>query len=274
MEEHKEEVYERIPWEAMGQPGGDKQWWILGLAAAIVAGALGYSFMSNRPAPLAEAAVEQSIPDVSTPPNVEPAPAAVTPVAPPAAPTAVAEADLFAAAPLSLATSAENHAVWFVREYLASDGSGTEDPVLRQLLPADLPVPVGDALVFVEWAGVRSSEEVAPGRFRVDVIARYLEAAVGEEYQRADPVQISVEVDMTSASPTIASAPTIAAPLTDPAPPLGIGAVPEAVAASAIESVPGAEVLGGIQAADGSWNVVLVVTTDGINRPVSLSVGQ
>ena len=52
MESERNETYERIPWETLDEKKPDRQWLMMAVAGAVVLGAIAYSFMSNRPAPV------------------------------------------------------------------------------------------------------------------------------------------------------------------------------------------------------------------------------
>ncbi|MGH8951872.1 MAG: hypothetical protein ACRDX9_10630, partial [Acidimicrobiia bacterium] len=144
MEPERNEVYERIPWETLEEKKGDRQWLMFGLAGAIVLGALAYSFMSNRPAP-----VPVDTTTVTTPGVAEEAPSPVTtappvPALPPTAstvPVVTAEADLYAVHPERVIDKVAAHAEWFVTEFLTVDGSEEGRASLTALMPAGVPLP-------------------------------------------------------------------------------------------------------------------------------------
>ncbi len=269
MDEKNQEVYERIPWESLEKQGGDRQWLVLGIAGAVVAGSLGYSFMSNRPAPLppppSEAAAEAAPPATTLAPV---APASVPPPAQPA-PSLVAEADLYAVDPDSLAAEAAAHARWVVREFLASDGSA-EHGILRSLLPADIPLPSPPegVLVFVEWVDSVGIEEVDVGTYRVSVLARYMVSVDGGDYQRVDPEIFTLDIGMTEGMPRLLGAPVVEAVDSPATAGIGLATVPDHVAAG-VESVrPGSEIVGGYLDPSGMWNVViLAIGPGGVVRP-------
>lgn len=273
MDEKNQEVYERIPWETLEKQGGDRQWLILGIAGAVVAGSLGYSFMSNQPAPLppppTEVATAVTVPSTTLAP--------VAPVAPPPqpAPSVVTEADLYAVDPDRLATEAAAHARWVVREYLAQDGS-SEQGVLRGLLPADVPLPSTPegVLVFVEWVDSTGVEEVDVGTYRVDVLARYMVSADGGDYQRVDPEIFTLDIEMTDGYPRLLGAPGVRAIDSPTTAGLGLGGVPDAVAAEVEALRPGSEIVGGYVDQGGTWNVVVLATgPGGVIRPETVPIG-
>lgn len=61
MDQERHEVYERIPWERLERPSGDRQWMLIALAAAVAVGALAFSFMKNQPATTADVVVSEPI---------------------------------------------------------------------------------------------------------------------------------------------------------------------------------------------------------------------
>jgi hypothetical protein len=267
MDEKNQEVYERIPWESLEKQGGERQWLILGIAGAVVAGSLGYSFMSNRAAPLpppptGAAAIAEAPATTFAP--VAPVPA---PAQPP--PSVVTEADLYAVDPEHLASEASAHARWVVREYLASDGS-TEQGLLRNLLPADIPLPTTPegVLVFVEWVDSVSVAEIAVGTYRVEVLARYMVSADGADYERVEPELFTLDIAMTDGIPRLLGAPAVQAADSEVTAGLGLGSVPDAVAASVEALRPGSEIVGGHIDQGGTWNVVILATgPGGVIRP-------
>lgn len=274
MEEKREEIYERIPWETLQNPRSDRQNLIIGLAVAVVAGALVYSFVANRSASSPAAVVA---PTTVTAPLVAspPAPAASAPVAPPSSvPESIAEADLYAIAPTDLANAAVAHAEWFVFEYLTVDGSG-ESSILRQLLPEAIPLPVAPqgSLVFVEWVGALEVQEVQAAVFSVEVLARYMVAEDGQDYRRVEPEVVTVTVAITESGPQVSSAPSFQTLAITPAPASGLGDVPAHIADLVIGSHPDATIIGGVEGDGGAWEVVVVEPGPrGWLRPVSLVV--
>jgi hypothetical protein len=273
MDEQNQEVYERIPWETLEQRGRDKQWVMLGVAAAVVAGSLGFTFMSNRsippPSPVSTVADSAS----PTPSTLAPAPPAAPLPGP--APSVVAEADLYAVDPDRLRSAAAAHARWVIREYLAHNGSLDENMILRSLLPTDVPLPSlpEGVLVFVEWVDSVSVEEVDVGAYRVEVLARYMISTDGGDYQRVDPELFSVEVGVVDGEPHLLSAPSaipLEAVVTDG---LGLDAVPDEVAANVETLRPGSQIVGGQIDGSGTWKVVVVASgPGGILRPETIVV--
>ena len=277
VEQERNEVYERIPWETLEEKKSDRQWVLYGVAGAVVLGALAYSFMSNRPAPIPVANV--SVPQVETAVDSTPAPAmSSTPALPPtlaAAPVVTAEADLYAEHPERLIDRVAAHAEWFVAEYLTVDGSEQGRETLSALMPVGVPLPTAPegTRVFVEW--VRASEivEIAPLTFEATVMARTLAAGGEEVYERQAPLEVTVEVSVSTGAPQVVLPPEVASPIAGPAHDSTIAEVPEEVAAAALELSGGSEVIGGVPSASGGWRVVtLAVGPDGVSRPVTVEV--
>lgn len=272
MEEKNQEVYERIPWETLEKQGGDRQWLVLGIAGAVVAGSLGYSFMSNRPVlpepPPTEAAAAVTAPTTTL--------AAVPPAPAPAqtAPSVVTEADLYAVDPDRLKAEAAAHARWVVREYLTQDGS-SESGFLRALLPADIPLPSTPEglLVFVEWVDSVRVAEVDVGTYRVDVLARYMVSSDGGDYQRVDPELFTLDIGIADGIPRLMGAPTVKGVDSPATGELVLGAVPDAVAAGVEALSPGSEIVGGYVDPGGIWNVVVLASgPGGVLRPETVSI--
>jgi len=274
MESERNETYERIPWETLEEKKPDRQWMMMAVAGAVVLGALAYSFMSNRTAPvpvvstLAAAAPETSA--VASPvPQAVPPPVATT------APVVTAEADLYAVHPERVIDRAAAHAEWFVAEYLTMDGTEEGRAALMALLPAGVPMPAADegTRVFVEWVRATSVEEVGQLVYRVTVLARSLAAEANAEYRRQAPLQVDVEVSMAGDAAQVVMAPRVSPAHPGPAHQLALVTVPEEVGAAALEQSGGSEVVGGMQTPDGGWQVVvLAATPDGVVRPVSVPI--
>jgi len=275
MDEQNQEVYERIPWETLEQRGKDKQWLMMGVAAAVVAGSLGFTFVSNRPTLPPAPVTTAAYPGPSLPSALAPAP----PVAPPpeTAPSVIAEADLYAIDPERLTSAAAAHARWVIREYLAHDGSTDENATLRSLLPTDVPLPSPPegVLVFVEWVDSISVEELDVGEYRVEVLARYMVSADGGEYQRVEPELFSVEIGVVEGVPYLLSAPSVRPLETVVTQGLGLGAIPDEVAASVEALRPGSQIIGGHTDASGVWDVVILAQgPGGVLRPETIVVGS
>ena len=270
MERERNEVYERIPWETLERKGGDRQWWMIAVAGAIVLGGLAYSFMSNRPIPLEPTAGVVSTVAAQTVGTVPP-----PPIPTPSSPTVVAEADLYAIDPERLLDQATAHAEWFVAEYIGVDGSEESRATLGSLLPAGIPAPAApeSTRVFVEWVRAVSVEEIAPLRYRIGVLVRSLVAQGEEAYRRLPPMLATVEVNVAESGPRIVLPPTLS-PLTPPEQePLTLAQVPAEVQEAATTASGASEVLGGVQDAAGGWQVVVVAPgPDGVSRPTTVNV--
>lgn len=267
MEPERDEVYERIPWETLERPSGNRQWMIYAVCGAVVLGALAYSFVLNRP-------VVQPVPEAHTPVSSVPAtsalPAAAAPPSTTASPVVVAEADLFAVDPERIIQSAATHAEWLAVEYVSSDGGAEE--TLAALLPVGSPLPVTPegTQVYVDWAGIRSVSQIGPSSFQVEVLVSSLVAngEGGFVRQPALLVGVPVEVD-EEGSVRATSVPSLAEASMPPAVELGLTEIPAEVASALPD---GAEVVGGRQTVDG-WEVVMMMPGgDGVSRPVSVEV--
>ncbi len=278
MEPERNEVYERIPWETLEENKGDRQWLMFGLAGAIVLGALAYSFMSNRPAPVPVATTT-----VTTPGVAEEAPSPVTtaptvPALPPTAstvPVVTAEADLYAVHPERVIDKVAAHAEWFVTEFLTVDGSEEGRASLTALMPAGVPLPAAaeGTRVFVEWVRATGVEEIAPLTYRVTVLARSLAAQDDAAYQRQAPLELAVDVSLVEETPQVVTAPQIRPAASGPPHQLALAQVPEEVGSAALQQAAGTEVVGGIQTPDSGWQVVVLAPTpDGVSRPITVVV--
>lgn len=273
MEDKREEIYERIPWETIENPRKDQRTLVIGLAAAVVAGALVYSFMS-RPA-IEPTSIQPGVTEARPEPEPTPIPVpTLPPVAPaPTTPSNISEADLYAVAPETLRSVASAHAEWFVIEYLSYDGS-SDDANLRALLPGDIPLPSAppDTLVFVEWVGAMAVEEVEVGRYRVEVVARYMVAPDGQTFQRVPPEVLVVDVVVDDSGPHVTTAPA-AAPLTPlPASSAQLAEVPTEIAAKVSDAYPGSEIVGGKPGESGWMVVILNQAVGGVIRPESVLI--
>jgi hypothetical protein len=272
MERERNEVYERIPWETLERKSGDRQWWMIAVAGAIVLGALAYSFMRNRPISVPAAPVEAVATTLAAAPA---ATAAAPPIAGPSSPTVVAEADLYAVDPERLVDQATAHAEWFVAEYIGVDGSEESRATLASLLPAGVPPPIAQesTKVFVEWVRAVTLEEMSPLHYRVGVLVRSLVAQGEEIYHRVPPMLVTVEVLVAEDGARVVLPPTLA-PLPTPEPePLALVEVPPEIQEAAMASSGATEVIGGIQTAAGDWQVVVVAAgPDGVARPTTVNV--
>ena len=274
MDPERNETYERIPWETLEEKKPDRQWMMMAVAGAVVLGALAYSFMTNRSAPmLAASTVATAVPE--TIPVASPVPDAVAPPVATTAPVVTAEADLYAVHPERVIDRAVAHAEWFVAEYLTVDGTEEGRAALTALLPAGVPLPaaVEGTRVFVEWVRASEVEEIGQLVYRVTVLARSLAAAANSEYQRQAPLQVEVDVSVAGDAPQVVMAPRVSPAQPGPTHQLTLVTVPEEIGAAALQQSGASEVIGGIQTPDGGWQVVLLAATpDGVSRPVSVSV--
>ncbi|HSK06350.1 MAG TPA: hypothetical protein VK990_02435, partial [Acidimicrobiia bacterium] len=142
------------------------------------------------------------------------------------------------------------------------------------LMPAGVPLPAAEegTRVFVEWVRASTVEETAPLDYRVTVLARSLAARSDEVYQRQAPLELTVEITLVDGTPQVVAPPQVRSASAGPASEMTLGTVPEQVGAAALELAGGTDVIGGVQAPDGGWRVVVLVTTpDGVSRPVSIS---
>jgi hypothetical protein len=92
MEPERHETYERIPWETLEEKKPDRQWLMMAVAGAVVLGALAYSFMSSRTAPVpVTSSVASADPEITVAP---PLPRSVAPALASTTPIVTSEADL------------------------------------------------------------------------------------------------------------------------------------------------------------------------------------
>jgi hypothetical protein len=272
MDRERNEVYERIPWETLERKGGDRQWLMIALAAAIVLGALAYSFMSNRPAEVPVDTLAGAAPTVA---DSQVGTAPPPPIVTPSSPTVVAEADLYAIDPERLLDQATAHAEWFVAEYIGVDGSEESKATLGSLMPAGIPAPVApeSTRVFVEWVRTVSVAEIAPLHYRVGVLVRSLVAHGEEAYRRLAPMLATVEVSVVENGARIVMPPTLSVVTPLEPEPLSLTEVPVEIQETALTASGATEVLGGLQGATGEWQVVVVAPgPDGVSRPTTVTV--
>lgn len=269
MEQERDEVYERIPWETLEKKGGDRQWLVYAVAGAVVLGAFAYSFTRNQPpppaAPVAESPVDSTVPATTD------STATVSPPSTVASPVVVAEADLYAVDPERLIDQVAAHAEWFAVEYMSFDGTEESAAILEGLLPSGVPLPQGDEgrQVFVDWAGAASVTQVAPVTFEVEVLVRSLLSEDGAAFVRQRPLRLGVDIEIgEDGMPRVAQPPAVTAVEVSPAEEIGLGPVPEEVTGAL--TVEG-EVVGGRQDASGQWEVVVMTPgADGVTRPVTV----
>lgn len=267
MEPERTEVYERIPWETLEKRGNDRQWMVYAVAGAVTLGALAYSFTRNQPLPSAsaDAPVATTVPAATVTSNMGSTPSTMT------SPIVVAEADLYAVDPERLIDQAGSHAEWFAVEYVSIDGSEESRETLSSLLPSGVPLPVSTegVQVFVDWAGTQAVTQTGPLSFDVEVLVRSLSSAEETGFVRQAPLLVGVEVEIgEDGLARVVAAPTVRpAPTGEPAA-VSLVELPPEVAAL-IEGQ--GEIVGGLQLADGSWEVVVMAEGgDGVRRPVTL----
>lgn len=266
MEQERHETYERIPWEALDRRRPDPGRLVIAGAVAVALGALAFSFMRSRPMAPPETVAQSTLPATT---------ATVTTAAVPP-PMVVAEADLYAVDPGSLADAAAAHAEWFAVEYVSVDGSEASRATLASLLPAGLPLPEAPegVQVFVDWAGAVSVTETAPFTYEVEVLVRSLVSGSEGVFVRQPPRRLLVEVAIgPDGSPRVTRPPTVAVAAEPTAPqPIPLGTVPDQIRAELDAS--GASVVGGEPLPTGGWRVVVMAEdTDGVRRPRTVLVG-
>ena len=276
METERNEVYERIPWETLESKGRDRQWWMFALAGAIVLGALAYSYMSNRPVPVAAQPTVEVPSTVADPATPDPLPRTIPPPVPDVGgPVVVAEADLYAVAPERLLDQATAHAEWFVSEYIGVDGSEESARALSALMPAGVPAPQppDSTRVFVEWVRAIGIEELEPLNYRVTVLIRSLLATGEDPYRRQAPFTATVDVRISETGAQVVLPPVLA-PVSNAEPmPLALLPVPAEVEAAATSASGASEVMGGVQSPAGGWLVVVSAPgPDGVTRPMTVPV--
>lgn len=267
MDDERDEVYERIPWDTLEKRGGDRRWIVYAVAGAIALGALAYSFVRNQPVPPAAPVAEAGTTTVPTPPTTAPPPEPGSTVA---GPIVVAEADLYAINPERLLDQAVTHAEWVAVEYVSFDGSERSETTLAALLPSgpDLPRAPEGTRVFVDWAGATQVETAGPMSFEVSVLVRSLSASGDDRFVRQPPRIVVVPVEVDETGPRATGMPAITEAKPAPSVELGLTPLPEEVLAT-IET--GSDVLGGRPLDDGSWEVVVMVPgADGVTRPVGM----
>lgn len=256
----REEVFERIPWEALQQPRQDRSRLVMYASGAVVVGALVFAFVRDQPAPVVAPPETTAITQpASPPPTVQP-------------PLLRAEADLYAVDRDRLVSAAAAHAEWFAFEYLSVDGSAGSRGTLELLLPQGIPAPEAPEgiQVYVEWARAVGVTEVAPFVFEVEVLVRSMASPAGGGFVRHDPTSLLVEIAIGPDGMPRVVRPPVVGPARAPSPHiLGLGPVPDQVREH-LESLY-ASVLGGEPLADGRWRVVvLAVDPDGVTRARSV----
>jgi hypothetical protein len=271
MEQERDEVYERIPWETLEKKGSDRQWLLYAVAGAVVLGALVYSFMRNQPAPMPPPAVDAAATSVPATTATTVLPAAVPSTV--ATPMVVAEADLYAVDPERLVDQAAAHAEWLAVEFVSYDGSDQSSQTLSGLLPGGVPLPDAPdgAQVFVDWARASAITQTGPTTFDVDVLIRSLVSTGEGGFQRQPPRVLSVTVEIDDRSGALVThIPTLRPVEPVAGTEVAITDLPADVMAS-IDPALG-EPIGGIAASDGTWEVVVMEEgIDGVRRPVVIS---
>jgi len=269
MDEEKHEVYERIPWESLEKQGTDRQWLAYAIAGAVVVGALAYTFMQNRPLPVAEprpVAVENAV----TPTVAIPIAAATTL----ATPLVVTEADLYAIDTERLIDQATAHAEWFAVEYFGVDGSAESGEALAGLLPGGVPMPEAPegVQVFVDWVVATSVVEVGALAYEVEVVVRSLQSDGDGAFVRQPTQVATVRVSVDDAGQPRVDAPPEVETLTALSPSaLELAEVPDELRIQ-LETTHG-PVIGGQAMDDGGWRIVVMATSlDGVVRPTTIIV--
>ena len=265
MDQERHEVYERIPWERLERPSGDRQWMLVVLAGAVAVGALAFSFMKNQPSATADVVISEPIVVPTVAPLPLSSPATTTPIA-------MAEADLYAVNPERLIDEVRAHAERFAVEYLSVDGSSESVESLALLLPAGVPTPEppSGVQVFVDWAGATGVVEVAPLTYETTVLVRSLRAGDDGVFVRQPTRLVVVEILIGSDGlPLVTRPPVVHLSAVTSQGSLALSAVPDQIRLS-LES-ESVRVLGGEQLADGSWRVVVMAAgVDGVVRPTTV----
>lgn len=264
MDSEREEVYERIPWETLEDKRGDRQWMVYAVAGAVTLGAMAYSFTRNQP--VAPAPV--TAPVVATTVGTGAAP--ITTAEPAvASPVVVSEADLYAVDPERVIDHVSAHAEWLAVEYISFDGTERSRETLAALLPAGVPVPEAPegTQVFVDWARTTQVTQTGPIGYRIEVLVRSLVASGESAFARQPARRLVVDIELgDDGVPMVSGVPEVTGVSAGAQAELALVPVPEDVA-SQLDTTQ-AEILGGIQAADGSWQVVVVTPgPDGVSRP-------
>jgi len=274
MEEERHEVYERIPWETLEKKGTDRRWLAYAVAGAVVVGALGYTFIQNRPLPLPETvptAVEQAVvPTASSTLGEVP----IAPLPTTASPLVIAEADLYAVDPERLIDRAAAHAEWFAVEYFGVDGSVESSQTLAGLMPEGIPLPQAPEgiQIFVDWVGATTVYEVDVVSFDVEVAVRSMRSDGGGAFVRQPTRIATLRVQIgEDGLPRVLTPPMVATATTLTSSQLELVPVPDEMRIQ-LEASHG-PVIGGQTNADGEWRVVVMATdVDGVARPTTIVV--
>lgn len=267
MEQDRNEVYERIPWEHLDSRAKDRQWLYVGMAGVVALGVLAYTFVRNQP-------TEPEIvspPVASVPPSTVPGTSAPPPTT--ASPIVVAEADLFAVDPARLAALAAAHAEWFAVEYFSVDGSVASAETLRGLLPEGVPLPEAPegTQVFVDWVGTREVTETDSFQYDVDVLVRSLVSTGDTGFVRQPIRMIRVPVGMSGDGvPRLLAPPRM---LEIPSPGTTAIALTEVPADVTDLLDPNSTAIGGVLVEGGRWRVLVMDTgPDGVRRPIMVEL--
>jgi hypothetical protein len=266
MDNEREEVYERIPWETLEPKGGDRQWMVYAIAGAVTLGALAYSFTRNQPV----TPVPTSAPPVAATVTAPAASATTAATAEATSPMVVAEADLYAVDPERVVDRVAAHAEWFAVEYMAFDGTEQSRETLETLLPEGVPPPQAEdeTQVFVDWARASQVTQVDELTYQVEVLVRSLASSGDSTFSRQATRVLTVDIELTDEGvPRVSSVPVLRDAVSAHRATLTLDDIPEDVAAG-IDASRG-EVLGGSVTADGTWEVVVMAPgADGVTRPV------
>ncbi len=265
MGEERHEVYERIPWETLEKTGSERNWLVYAIAGAVVVGALGYTFMQNRAAPLPATQPEAQTAITS------PAPPPLTTEPPVSAPVVVAEADLYAVNPERLIDTVVAHAERFAMEYFSFDGTQESQRSLDILMPENIPSPEapGGTQVFVDWVGFAGLVESGPLAYDVDVVVRSLVSNSEGQFTRQATKVATVPIHIDeSGRPVVTAPPRVAEAGAESSPAMDLQPLPAEMAAQHQDRFT--SLLGGVLLADGRWRVVAMAEgSDGVVRAVS-----
>jgi hypothetical protein len=265
MAEHRDELYESIPWDALvADDAQRRRRWLYLAAAAIVIGALSAAIGRSVPAP------EEPMPvaTTTTVQTLEQAPPSTAPLV---------EADLRPADVEDVREMAAGVAVWFLSDYFTIDGSDVTGAAVVALLPEHVSLPAPDPVVrsFVETVIPVSVEPLDSGRYRVVAIVRALQAPDGRTYLRQPARAVELFVQATAEGVGVVDLPRpVALPAVEvtTAEPVS-GEIPTEVATAAREQAALWGTVDPEPVAVGSvgevWRVLTSVTDDaGVSWPV------
>lgn len=122
--------------------------------------------------------------------------------------------------------------------------------------------------MFVDWVRARSVTQTGPASFDVGVLVRSLASDGDGGFVRQPPSLVSMSVEVAGdGMPKVTSVPALEAVAPETPGELLLSQPPEDV----VGDVEG-EVAGGVQRADGGWDLVVMLTgADGVVRPVTVS---